>query len=75
MEGDVITMQELFAYERQGIDEEGVVLGRFKPSGIRPKFADTLKSRGIELAGSLFLDRQVEEHGSPSMASSERGRW
>jgi pilus assembly protein CpaF len=75
MEGDVITMQELFAFERQGINEDGGVLGRFKPSGIRPKFADTLKSRGIELAGSLFLDRPVEDHGSPSMASSERGRW
>jgi hypothetical protein len=68
-------MQELFAFERQGINEDGGVLGRFKPSGIRPKFADTLKSRGIELAGSLFLDRPVEDHGSPSMASSERGRW
>jgi pilus assembly protein CpaF len=81
MEGEVITMQELFSYERQGMDETGKVLGRFRPTGIRPKFADTLQARGIELAGSLFLDRhhlKVEgEDESPAQeaSSGRRGGW
>ena len=58
-EGDVITMQDLFVFERQGIGEDGEVLGRFKPTGIRPKFADALKAKGVEFDGSTFLD--VEE--------------
>jgi pilus assembly protein CpaF len=56
MEGDVITMQDLFMFERQGLGENGEVLGRFRPTGIRPKFADVLKARGIELPGVVFVE-------------------
>jgi pilus assembly protein CpaF len=56
MEGDIITMQEIFMYERLGTDETGKVIGRFRPSGIRPRFADRLKSYGIELPASLFTE-------------------
>ncbi len=54
MEGDVITMQDIFIFERQGIGENEKVLGQFKATGIRPKFADRLKAYGIDLAGLLF---------------------
>ncbi|HUP01697.1 MAG TPA: CpaF family protein [Gemmatimonadota bacterium] len=54
MEGDVITMQEIFAFDREGLDEEGTVLGRFKATGIRPRFAERLKAEGIELPSALF---------------------
>ncbi len=56
MEGEVITMQDLFVYEREGILEDGTVKGRFKPTGIRPKFADLLKARGVEFDGATFFD-------------------
>jgi pilus assembly protein CpaF len=56
MEGEVITMQDLFLFERKGLGEDGKVLGRFRPTGIRPKFTDLLKSRGIEFDGAIFLD-------------------
>ncbi len=56
MEGDVITMQDLFVFDREGIREDGKVRGRFKPTGIRPKFTDLLKSRGIEFDGAAFFD-------------------
>jgi len=56
VEGEVITMQDLFVFDREGIGEEGQVLGRFRPTGIRPRFADLLKARGIELDGAAFLD-------------------
>jgi pilus assembly protein CpaF len=49
-------MQDLFIFERMGLREDGKVLGRFRPTGIRPKFTDLLKSRGIEFDGSIFLD-------------------
>ena len=54
MEGDVITMQDIFVFERQGMGENDKVLGQFKATGIRPKFADRLKAYGIDLAGMLF---------------------
>ncbi len=54
MEGDVITMQDIFTFERSGLDPQGRVQGRFKPSGIRPKFADRLRQAGIELPMSMF---------------------
>ncbi len=75
MEGDVITMQELFTFERQGIGEDGLVLGRFRPTGIRPKFADYLQARGIELAGSLFLERPADTQSGSAAAGGDRGRW
>jgi pilus assembly protein CpaF len=55
-EGDVITMQDIFVFDRSGIGEDGEVLGRFKPTGVRPKFSDALSARGIELDGAVFLD-------------------
>lgn len=59
VEGDVISMQDLFVFERTGIGENGEVLGRFRPTGIRPKFTETLVARGIELDGAMFLDDQM----------------
>jgi pilus assembly protein CpaF len=61
MEGDVITMQDLFIFERQGVAEDGEVLGRFRPTGIRPRFADLLKSKGIDLPGLVFVEGQAPE--------------
>jgi len=56
MEGDVITMQDIFVYERQGVDAQGRVLGRFRATGIRPRFTERLKAYGIELPMSLFTN-------------------
>jgi len=54
MEGDVITMQDIFTYERQGMDSNGRVIGRFKATGIRPRFTERLAAWGIELPNALF---------------------
>ena len=54
MEGETITMQEIFMYERTGVDKEGQVLGRFKPTGIRPRFAERLKACGLQLPRVFF---------------------
>ena len=54
MEGDVITLSELFTYERRGIDEDGNVEGDFKATGIIPGFMKRLSQRGIDLPVELF---------------------
>jgi pilus assembly protein CpaF len=54
MEGDTITMQEIFLYERTGVTAQGEVIGRFRPTGIRPRFADKLKACGMQLPRIFF---------------------
>lgn len=54
MEGDVITMSEIFKFRRQGIDKEGNVQGQFQSTGLVPKFHERLQQRGIHLDFSLF---------------------
>jgi len=54
MEGDTITMQEVFQYERTGVNAQGEVIGRFRPTGIRPRFAERLKACGLQLPRVFF---------------------
>jgi len=54
MEGEIVLMQEIFKFQREGIGENGKVLGEMRPMGIRPKFMEVLKARGIDLPSSLF---------------------
>jgi pilus assembly protein CpaF len=54
MEGDVITMQEIFHFEKTGVASDGSVLGRFRANGIRPKFVPRLRSFGVELRDEMF---------------------
>ncbi len=54
MEGDVVTMQDVFVYRKRGIRETGEVLGDFAPSGIRPKFSERLLVSGIKLPMTMF---------------------
>jgi len=56
MEGDTITMQEIFAYNMMGLTEDKKVQGRFMATGIRPKFMKRLESMGLKLPSSLFQE-------------------
>jgi len=67
MEEHVITMQEIFNFEKLGIDERGRVLGRFRPTGIRPRFADRLRISGVALPMEMF-----EDFPDPEMARGWR---
>ena len=49
MEGEMITMQEIFLFERAGVDAVGKVMGRFRSTGVRPRFAERLKLYGMQL--------------------------
>jgi pilus assembly protein CpaF len=54
MEGDVVSMQNLFVFEQQGVSSEGRLLGTFNAEGIRPKFAEKLKAVGFDLPLNMF---------------------
>ena len=57
MEGDIITLQDIFIYEQNGCDENGKVIGRFKPTGIRPKFLEKLSATGINIPNEVFWSK------------------
>jgi pilus assembly protein CpaF len=54
MEGEVITMQEIFCFEKLGVTPEGKVIGRFRATGVRPKVCERLKASGIHLPPDMF---------------------
>ena len=59
MEGEVVTLQDLFVFEKRGLNQEGRVIGRFAATGIRPKFYEKILAAGIRLPSDLF--ESVEE--------------
>jgi pilus assembly protein CpaF len=69
MEGDIITMQDIFLYEREGIGEKDKVLGHFRATGIRPRFSDRLKAYGIDLSALLFTNP------APDTTRGAASRW
>ena len=54
MEGQNIVMQDIFAFRQSGVDENGRIVGEFRPTGAMPTFFDTLKSRGMNLDPGIF---------------------
>ena len=54
MEGDIITMQEIFVFERRGKDEDGNILGEFRATGIRPRCYEQLVAAGVDLSNISF---------------------
>ncbi len=54
MEGDIITLQDIFVFEKRGLTPDGAVVGRFAATGIRPKFYEKLLAAGIRLRSDLF---------------------
>jgi len=54
MEGNVVTMQDIFVFRKRGIKENGEVLGDFIPTGVRPKFAERLLVSGIHFPTNMF---------------------
>jgi len=54
MEDDVVSMQDVFVFEKQGVSSDGRTIGTFTATGIRPKFAEKLKASGIVLPANFF---------------------
>jgi pilus assembly protein CpaF len=61
MEGDVLTMQEIFRFRQSGVNADGQVQGKFEATGIRPRFLDQVESHGVSLSSELFRpDAKIE---------------
>jgi pilus assembly protein CpaF len=61
MEGDVITMQEIFRFRQTGVSADGIVQGKFEATGIRPRFLEQVMAHGVTLSPELFRpDRNFE---------------
>ncbi len=58
MEGDVVVMQDIFVFQKQGLDEEGNVVGQFRATGVRPKFLDVIHTAGIRLGSEIFATKR-----------------
>jgi pilus assembly protein CpaF len=54
MEGDIITMQEIYMFEKLGVTQEGKVIGRFRATGVRPKLCERLKASGVHIPADMF---------------------
>ncbi len=54
LEGDTIVLQDIFIFEQKGVDDQGRLIGQFKPVGIRPKFLSKLEAAGIKLSNEVF---------------------
>jgi pilus assembly protein CpaF len=50
----MVTAQDIFVFERTGLTQDGRVSGRFRPTGVRPKFSDRIKAAGIDLPPNIF---------------------
>jgi pilus assembly protein CpaF len=57
MEGDIIMMQEIFAFRQLGVDENGRAFGEFVATGIRPTFMERVEASGCRLSSELFRQR------------------
>jgi pilus assembly protein CpaF len=61
MEGEVITLQEVFSFEQTGIDGKGTVRGKFRASGVRPRFVDRFRAQNLPIPLDLFNPDKVHE--------------
>ena len=60
MEGDVVVMSDIFKFEQTGIDSNGKVIGRLKPTGLRPLFSPRLEASGFKLSAEIFSASSAE---------------
>jgi pilus assembly protein CpaF len=54
MEGDMLSAQDIFVFQQQGVDSKGYVIGGYRATGVRPKFIEKLRSHGVEITDSIF---------------------
>jgi pilus assembly protein CpaF len=57
LEGDVIVLQDIFVFEQYGVGEDGKIIGKLVPTGVRPKFYEQMEQEGIYLPPSIFQER------------------
>lgn len=61
LEGDIIVLQEIFTFQQRGVDENGKIIGKLVPTGVRPQFYEHMEHQGIELSPSIFMEQGMGE--------------
>ena len=61
MEGEIVTLQEIFVFEQSGLDEERQVKGKFRATGVRPKFVERFRALGIDIDSEVFDPTKIYE--------------
>jgi pilus assembly protein CpaF len=61
MEGDTVTMQDIFIYKHSGLNEKGLITGKHMPTGIVPKFIEKLQLSGEKLPRNIFLGEEPDQ--------------
>ena len=69
MEGEIVTMQDIYTFERTGVAVQGEILGRFRTTGVRPAFADRIAVSGFALPARIFDFKAVPASGIPAGAA------
>ena len=59
MEGEIVSMQEIFKFERQGLSEEGKIMGEFIPTGLRSSFSERFEQWGYDLPASIYTQKKT----------------
>ncbi|MFZ7945257.1 MULTISPECIES: CpaF family protein [Bacillaceae] len=62
MEGEIIVLQDIFTFKQEGLNEEGKIIGRLVPTGVRPKFYERLEASGIHIPASVFIENEEWRH-------------
>ena len=61
MEGEIVTTQDIFTYQQTGMDQNGRIKGRFRTTGVRPKFIERFQAYGIAVSSDIFDASKVYE--------------
>jgi pilus assembly protein CpaF len=61
MEGEIVTTQDIFSFQQTGMDQNGRIKGRFKTTGVRPKFIERFQAYGISVSSNIFDAGKVYE--------------
>ncbi len=69
MESDVLTLQDIFRFVQEGIDEEGRIIGGLQATGMRPKYYETIVDNGVQLSMDLFAPKPYEASPRPRLGS------
>ncbi len=58
MEGETIVLQDIFVFEQEGTNEDGKIIGRLRPTGIRPKFFEKFTTAGVSIKPDIFIAKE-----------------
>jgi pilus assembly protein CpaF len=72
IQGDVVSLQDVFLYKQEGLDKKRKVIGRFVPTGFIPKFVEQMESKGLKVPRNLFVGQQAAAPAAPAAGGEKK---